>query len=134
LETPRARSADAFATLWFPHSLNKEGATIPVTGIQTSAALLISINSQLLTIGYTIAIEYVFYVFFGLCLMAMVSGFLNEKLRVRGAAEAHVLSMIEAWDKFPNRSNELDGVAWHRSFPPSRLDLLRFPSSAGRKD
>ncbi len=71
--------AVVFATLFFPNSLSKERTTIPVTGILTSAVLLISINSQLPPIGYTVSIEYVFYVFFGLCLMSMIAGFLQER-------------------------------------------------------
>jgi hypothetical protein len=70
-----------FATLFFPSSLTKERTTIPVTGILTSAVLLISINNQLPSLGYTMALEYIFYVFFGLCLMAMCSGFMSEILR-----------------------------------------------------
>ena len=70
-----------FATLFFPSSLTKERTTIPVTGILTSAVLLISINNQLPSLGYTIALEYIFYVFFGLCLTAMCAGFLSEILR-----------------------------------------------------
>jgi ABC-type branched-subunit amino acid transport system substrate-binding protein len=70
-----------FATLFFPPSLTKERTTIPVTGILTSAVLLISISNQLPSLGYTIALEYMFYVFFALCLMAMCSGFLSEILR-----------------------------------------------------
>jgi ABC-type branched-subunit amino acid transport system substrate-binding protein len=70
-----------FATLFFPASLTKERTTIPVTGILTSAVLMISINNQLPSLGYTMALEYIFYVFFGLCLMAMCSGFMSEILR-----------------------------------------------------
>ncbi len=70
-----------FATLFFPTSLTKERTTIPVTGILTSAVLLISISNQLPSLGYTIALEYIFYVFFGLCLMAMCAGFMSEILR-----------------------------------------------------
>ncbi len=70
-----------FATLFFPSSLTKERTTIPVTGILTSAVLMISINNQLPALGYTMALEYIFYVFFGLCLMAMCSGFMSEILR-----------------------------------------------------
>jgi ABC-type branched-subunit amino acid transport system substrate-binding protein len=76
--------AVVFATLFFPHSLSKERTTIPVTGILTSAVLMIAINSQLPPIGYTVSIEYVFYVFFGLCLMAMTGGFVQERLRLNG--------------------------------------------------
>jgi branched-chain amino acid transport system substrate-binding protein len=70
-----------FATLFFPPSLVKERCTIPVTGVLTSAVLMISINSQLPPVGYTVAMEYAFYVFFGLCLMAMLSGVTWEILR-----------------------------------------------------
>ena len=70
-----------FATLFFPVSLTKERTTIPVTGILTSAVLLISISNQLPSLGYTMALEYIFYVFFVLCLMAMCAGFIGEILR-----------------------------------------------------
>ena len=72
-----------FATLFFPPSLAKERTTIPVTGILTSAVLLISIGNQLPSLGYTMALEYIFYVFFALCLMAMCAGFIGEILRNR---------------------------------------------------
>jgi ABC-type branched-subunit amino acid transport system substrate-binding protein len=72
-----------FATLFFPSSLAKERTTIPVTGILTSAVLLISIGNQLPSLGYTMALEYIFYVFFALCLMAMCAGFIGEILRNR---------------------------------------------------
>jgi branched-chain amino acid transport system substrate-binding protein len=72
-----------FATFFFPPTLAKERTTIPVTGILTSAVLLIAINNQLPALGYTVALEYVFYVFFGLCLMGMVTGFMAEILRNR---------------------------------------------------
>jgi branched-chain amino acid transport system substrate-binding protein len=80
--------AVVFATLFFPNSLSKERTTIPVTGILTSAVLMIAINSQLPPIGYTVSIEYVFYVFFGLCLMSMIAGFLQERLRIAGNVRA----------------------------------------------
>jgi hypothetical protein len=70
-----------FATLFFPASLNKERTSIPVTGILASAVLLVSMNNQLPDIGYTVAIETAFYVFFGLSLMAMLSGLMHERLR-----------------------------------------------------
>ena len=73
-----------FATLFFPETLFRERITLPITAILTSAVLLIAVNNQLGDIGYTTAIEAVFYVFFGLCLMAMVSGYGHEQLRQRG--------------------------------------------------
>jgi branched-chain amino acid transport system substrate-binding protein len=41
----------------------KEQVTLPVTGILTCAVLLVSMSNQLPDIGYTVAIESVFYVF-----------------------------------------------------------------------
>ena len=70
-----------FATLFFPPSMAKERLTVPVTGILTSAVLLISITNQLPPLGYTVALEYLFYIFFALCLMAMLTGLLSETLR-----------------------------------------------------
>jgi len=66
-----------FATLFFPSTLARERTTIPVTGILTSAVLLISISNQLPALGYMVAMEYIFYVFFGLCLMSMVVGLVS---------------------------------------------------------
>ncbi len=86
-----------FSTLFFPQSLLKEQVTLPVTGILTSAVLLISMNNQLPDIGYTVAIEYVFYVFFGLCLLAIVSAFQGERLAVAGKKHAAIL--LNRWVK-----------------------------------
>jgi branched-chain amino acid transport system substrate-binding protein len=76
-----------FATLFFPATLYRERITIPVTAILTSAVLLIAVSSQIGDIGYTVAIEIVFYVFFALCLAAMLAGFLHEQLRQRDRAQ-----------------------------------------------
>jgi hypothetical protein len=84
--------AVVFTTLFFPHSLSKERTTIPVTGILTSAVLMIAINGQLPPIGYTVAVEYVFYVFFALCLIAMIAGFLQERLRLAGNNRAAAMT------------------------------------------
>jgi branched-chain amino acid transport system substrate-binding protein len=77
-----------FSTLFFPPSLLKEQVTLPVTAILASAVLLIAVNNQLPDIGYTVAIEYIFYVFFSLCLLAIVSAFMGEKLRLAGKKHA----------------------------------------------
>ena len=71
-----------FASLYFPHGLVKEKVTVAITGALSGAVLLSSVNAQLGGIGYTIAIEYVFYLFFGLCLLCIVSILTAERLRV----------------------------------------------------
>jgi Periplasmic binding protein len=73
-----------FATLFFPETLFRERVTIPVTAILTSAVLLLAIDNQLGDVGYTVAVEKIFYVFFGLCLMVMLAGFGHERLRHAG--------------------------------------------------
>jgi branched-chain amino acid transport system substrate-binding protein len=73
-----------FATLFFPETLFRERVTIPVTAILTSAVLLLAVDNQLGDVGYTIAVEKIFYVFFALCLMVMLSGFGHERLRHAG--------------------------------------------------
>lgn len=72
-----------FTTMFFPPSMAKERLTIPVTGILTGSVLLISINNQLPPLGYTTSLEYLFYSFFLLCLMAMIVGLFSEIMRDR---------------------------------------------------
>ena len=58
-----------FASLWLPISVVNGRAGVPVTSVIAGSVLLSSVNSQLGPVGYTMAIEYVFYAFFllGLC-------------------------------------------------------------------
>ena len=73
-----------FASLYFPNALVKEKVTVAITGALSGAVLLASINSQLGNVGYVIAIEYEFYVFFTLCLLCIVAVLAAERLRVSG--------------------------------------------------
>jgi ABC-type branched-subunit amino acid transport system substrate-binding protein len=73
-----------FATLFFPESLFRERVSIPVTAILTSAVLLLAVDNQLGDVGYTVAVEQIFYVFFALCLLVMLAGFGHERLRHAG--------------------------------------------------
>ena len=72
-----------FATLFFPETLFRERVTIPVTAILTSAVLLLAVDNQLGDVGYTVAVEKIFYVFFALCLLAMLAGFGHETIAAR---------------------------------------------------
>ena len=76
-----------FATLFFPETLFRERVTIPVTAILTSAVLLLAVDNQLGDVGYTVAVEKIFYIFFALCLMVMLAGFGHERLRHAGRKE-----------------------------------------------
>ena len=73
-----------FATLFFPETMFRERVTIPVTAILTSAVLLLAVNSQIGDVGYTLVVEEIFYIFFGLCLMTILAGYGHEKLRDAG--------------------------------------------------
>jgi ABC-type branched-subunit amino acid transport system substrate-binding protein len=77
-----------FASLYFPHALVKEKVTVAITAALSGAVLLTSINSQLGSIGYIIAIEYGFYIFFGLCLLCIVAVLSAERLRAVGRQSA----------------------------------------------
>jgi branched-chain amino acid transport system substrate-binding protein len=70
-----------YASLYFPHALVKEKVTVAVTGALSGTVLLAAINSQLGSVGYVIAVEYVFYAFFALCLLCMLLVLAAEQLR-----------------------------------------------------
>jgi ABC-type branched-subunit amino acid transport system substrate-binding protein len=82
-----------FASLYFPPALVKEKVTVAITGALSGAVLLASINSQLGSVGYVIAIEYVFYAFFALCLLCIVAVLAAERLRA--AKRPHSAVAIE---------------------------------------
>lgn len=73
-----------YASLYFPVALVKEKVTVAITGALSGAVLLSSINSQLGGIGYIIAVEYGFYIFFGLCLLCIMAVLGAERLRAAG--------------------------------------------------
>jgi hypothetical protein len=62
-----------YASLYFPVALVKEKVTVAITAALSGAVLLTAINSQLGSIGYTIMVEYAFFVFFGLSTLCIAS-------------------------------------------------------------
>ncbi len=73
-----------YAALHFPTALVKEKITVAITAALSGAVLLAAINSQLGGIGYTIAVEYAFYVFFALSLLCVVGVMIAERQRAAG--------------------------------------------------
>ena len=71
-----------FATLYFPPALAAAKVTVAITAGLSGAVLLSSINSQLGNVGYVIAVEYGFYVFFALCLVCIITALVGEKRRL----------------------------------------------------
>jgi ABC-type branched-subunit amino acid transport system substrate-binding protein len=79
-----------FSSLYFPHGLVKEKVTVAVTGALSGAVLLASLNTQLGAVGYTMAVEYIFYVYFALSLLCIVSVLTAERYRTAGKAKIAV--------------------------------------------
>lgn len=86
-----------FASLHFPVALVKEKITVAITAALSGAVLLSSINAQLGNVGYIIAIEYGFYLFFTLCLLCIVVILMAERLRL---VNKQVIALkIERWGR-----------------------------------
>jgi ABC-type branched-subunit amino acid transport system substrate-binding protein len=73
-----------YTTLHFPVALTKEKVTVAVTAALSGAVLLSAVNSQLGGVGYTIVVEYGFYVFFALGLLCILYVTIYEALRLSG--------------------------------------------------
>jgi ABC-type branched-subunit amino acid transport system substrate-binding protein len=85
-----------FASLYFPHGLVKEKVTVAVTGALSGAVLLAALNTQLGTVGYTMAVEYIFYVYFALSLLCIVSVLTAERFRSAGNGKAAVRTELSS--------------------------------------
>jgi len=70
-----------YASLHFPPILVQPKIGVGVTAMLTGMVLLNSVNNQLGAIGYTVAVEYAFYLFFALGLLHIVSVLVTEHLR-----------------------------------------------------
>lgn len=57
---------------------------LTVTALLTSAVLLLSVNSELPSIGYVISLSYIYYIFFAICLLCMIAALLMERMEERG--------------------------------------------------
>ena len=56
----------------------------PASVLLSGIVLLLSLNNQLPEIGYTVAIEYVFYVYFFLCLFPIIITPIGDRLEKAG--------------------------------------------------
>lgn len=79
-----------FATLYFPPALAAPKVMVAITAGLSGAVLLTAINAQLGNVGYVIAVEYGFYVFFALCLVCIVVVLIGERQRLAGRSTAMV--------------------------------------------
>ncbi len=62
-----------------------------ITAALSGAVLLSAINAQLGNVGYVIAVEYGFYVFFALCLVCIIAVLAAERLRGAGRSSAALI-------------------------------------------
>jgi hypothetical protein len=81
-----------FASLWFPPVLVRDKLVVTITGALSGAVLLAAINNQLGNVAYTMNVEYVFYVFFGLALFCILSVSTAERFRLRGNNRAATIT------------------------------------------
>ena len=73
-----------YATLYFPFSMFVPRIMGPASVLLSGIVLLLSLNNQLPEIGYTVAIEYVFYVYFFLCLFPIIITPIGDRLEKAG--------------------------------------------------
>lgn len=71
-------------TLHFPRRLAKEAPPISVSALISGTVLLVGMYKQLPEVGYTTAIEYVFYIFFGLSVFSILVGIVDDHLLLKG--------------------------------------------------
>ena len=73
-----------YSTLFYPDSLLKERLTVPVAGILSASVLLAAVQNKLGDIGSTTMAEMIFYIFYFITLLAMLSALAEERLRSAG--------------------------------------------------
>jgi len=85
----------SYSTLYFSYSLSVPRILATCSVLLSGIVLLLAINNQLPEIGYTIALEYTFYVFFFLCVFSIVITTIGEKLEKSGRKNAvHRLNLF----------------------------------------
>jgi branched-chain amino acid transport system substrate-binding protein len=73
-----------YASLHFPPVLVQPKVAVAMTAVLTGMVLLNLVNAQLGSIGYTVAVEYAFYIYFALGLLSIVSVLYSEHQRAIG--------------------------------------------------
>jgi branched-chain amino acid transport system substrate-binding protein len=86
----------AYSALFFPYNMFVPRTMAPASALLSGIVLLLSFNNQLPEIGYTVAIEYVFYTFFALCLIPFVVTAIGAKLEKDGHKRAFKLLNVSS--------------------------------------
>lgn len=77
-----------YCCLFFPYTMFVPRTMAPASALLSGIVLLLSFNNQLPEVGYTVAMEYVFYVFFCLCLFPIIVTVIGTKLERDGHKKA----------------------------------------------
>jgi branched-chain amino acid transport system substrate-binding protein len=87
--------------LFFPYNMFVPRTMAPASALLSGIVLLLSFNNQLPEVGYTVAMEYVFYVYFCLCLIPILVTAIGAKLDKDGKTKAFRYLNIASWIIYP---------------------------------
>lgn len=94
-------SVMAYCCLFFPYNMFVPRTMAPASALLSGIVLLLSFNNQLPEVGYTVAMEYVFYVYFCLCLIPILVTVIGAKLEKDGKKRAFRYLNIASWIIYP---------------------------------
>jgi len=86
-----------YASLHFPSSLVEPKLGVGITAMLTGMVLLNSVNGQMGAVGYTVAVEYAFYLFFALGLLHIISVLVTKRLRE--SSQHGTADRIDLWTR-----------------------------------
>lgn len=90
-----------YCCLFFPYNMFVPRTMAPASALLSGIVLLLSFNNQLPEVGYTVAMEYVFYVYFCLCLLPILVTVIGTKLEKDGKTKAFRYLNIASWIIYP---------------------------------
>lgn len=90
-----------YCCLFFPYTMFVPRTMAPASALLSGIVLLLSFNNQLPEVGYTVAMEYVFYVYFCLCLLPILVTVIGTKLDKEGHKKAFKYLNIASWIVYP---------------------------------
>ena len=90
-----------YCCLFFPYTMFVPRTMAPASALLSGIVLLLSFNNQLPEVGYTVAMEYVFYVYFCLCLFPILVTVIGTKLEKDGRKKAFRYLNIASWIVYP---------------------------------
>lgn len=90
-----------YCCLFFPYTMFVPRTMAPASALLSGIVLLLSFNNQLPEVGYTVAMEYIFYVYFCLCLLPILVTAIGTKLEKDGHKRAFRYLNIASWIVYP---------------------------------